>query len=290
MSELVFRDDAYARSCTAHVVAVDERGIRLDRTVFYPTGGGQPGDSGSLRLASGETIAIIDAVKGDAADEVVHVPAPGAPLPSPGTELTAEIDWERRYRLMRMHSCLHLLCAVVPGAVTGGQVSDGRGRLDFDVPGSSLDKEAIAARLNQLIAAGHPVTPRWIGDEELAARPELVRTMSVKPPAGAGRVRLMEIAGSDALSDLQPAGGFDPVSTSITPAGRRAARSSANTRRIMSSSGPAQRSSSENTNSLPPRRRAICGRSRLPGRLIRPSATVAAAFRARGGTGSAVST
>ena len=207
MTELVFRDDAYARGCAARVIATDERGIRLDRTVFYPTGGGQPGDTGSLRLASGETIAIVDAVKGDAADEVIHVPAPGTPLPSPGTELTAEIDWERRYRLMRMHSCLHLLCAVVPGAVTGGQVSDGRGRLDFDVPGSSLDKEAIAAQLNALIAAGHEVTPRWITDAELETRPELVRTMSVKPPVGAGRVRLMEVAGPDVAIDLQPCGG-----------------------------------------------------------------------------------
>ena len=203
MTELLFRDDAYARGCAARVIATDERGIRLDRTVFYPTGGGQPGDTGSLRLASGETIAIVNAVKGDAADEVIHVPAPGTPLPSPGTELTAEIDWERRYRLMRMHSCLHLLCAVVPGAVTGGQVSDGRGRLDFDVPGASLDKEAIAAELNALIAAGHEVTPRWITDAELETRPELVRTMSVKPPVGAGRVRLMEVAGID----LQPCGG-----------------------------------------------------------------------------------
>jgi misacylated tRNA(Ala) deacylase len=203
MTVLVFRDDAYARGCAARVIATDERGIRLDRTVFYPTGGGQPGDTGSLRLASGETIAIVDAVKGDAADEVIHVPAPGTPLPSPGTELTAEIDWERRYRLMRMHSCLHLLCAVVPGAVTGGQVSDGRGRLDFDVPGASLDKEAIAARLNALIAAGHEVTPRWISDAELETRPELVRTMSVKPPVGTGRVRLMEVA----AIDLQPCGG-----------------------------------------------------------------------------------
>ncbi len=168
MTVLVFRDDAYARGCAARVIATDERGIRLDRTVFYPTGGGQPGA-----------------------------------LPSPGTELTAEIDWERRYRLMRMHSCLHLLCAVVPGAVTGGQVSDGRGRLDFDVPGASLDKEAIAAELNELIAAGHEVTPRWITDAELETRPELVRTMSVKPPVGAGRVRLMEVAGID----LQPCGG-----------------------------------------------------------------------------------
>jgi misacylated tRNA(Ala) deacylase len=207
MTELVFRDDAYTRSCAARVVAADERGIRLDRTVFYPTGGGQPGDTGTLRLASGEVIAITDTIKGDTADEVIHVPAPGTPLPAPGTELTAEIDWERRYRLMRMHSCLHLLCAVVPGAVTGGQVSDGRGRLDFDVPGASLDKEAIAAQLNALIAAGHDVTPRWITDEELETRPELVRTMSVKPPVGAGRVRLMEVAGPDAVIDLQPCGG-----------------------------------------------------------------------------------
>src|SRR5213078_4050249 len=157
MTELLFRDDGYLRSCAARVTAADERGIRLDRTVFYPTGGGQPGDTGVLRLASGETIAIVDTVKGEAADEVIHVPAAGTPLPSPGTELTAELDWERRHRLMRMHSCLHLLCAVVPGAVTGGQVSDGRGRLDFDVPGSSLDRDAIAAGLNVLIAAGHPV-------------------------------------------------------------------------------------------------------------------------------------
>lgn len=207
MTELVFRDDAYARSCAARVVAADDRGIRLDRTVFYPTGGGQPGDSGHLRLASGETIAIVDTVKGDAPDEVIHVPAPGTSLPSPGIEVTAELDWDRRYRLMRMHSCLHLLCAVVPGAVTGGQVSDGRGRLDFDVPGASLDKEAIAAQLNALIAAGHEVRPRWITDEELEARPELVRTMSVKPPVGAGRVRLMEVAGLEMPIDLQPCGG-----------------------------------------------------------------------------------
>lgn len=211
MTELVFRDDAYARSCAARVVAADARGIRLDRTVFYPTGGGQPGDSGLLLLASGATIAIADTVKGpgkgETPDEVIHVPAPGMALPEPGTKVTAEIDWERRHRLMRMHTCLHLLCAVVPGAVTGGQGSDGRGRLDFDVPGASLDREEIAARLNALIAAGHAVMPRWIGDDELAARPELVRTMSVKPPTGAGRVRLIEIAGSTGAIDLQPCGG-----------------------------------------------------------------------------------
>lgn len=203
MTELLFREDAYLQRCTARVVAADDRGIRLDRTVFYPMGGGQPGDTGVLRLASGEEIAIVDTVKGEGTDEVVHVPAAGAALPSPGTELEAAIDWERRYRLMRMHTCLHLLCAVVPGAVTGGQVSDGKGRLDFDVPGASLDKEAITLRLNALIAEGHDVAPRWIGDDELAAHPELVRTMSVKPPTGMGQVRLMEVAGVD----LQPCGG-----------------------------------------------------------------------------------
>jgi misacylated tRNA(Ala) deacylase len=203
MIELLFRDDAYLRSCTAQVTAVDERGIRLDRTVFYPTGGGQPGDSGTLQLGDGTAVAIVDAVKGDTADEVIHVPAPGAVPPELGAEVTAEIDWERRHRLMRMHTCLHLLCAVVPGAVTGGSVGDGRGRLDFDVPGATLDKEAITAGLNKLIAEGHAVTPRWIYDAELAAQPELVRTMSVKPPTGAGKVRLLDIEGVD----LQPCGG-----------------------------------------------------------------------------------
>jgi misacylated tRNA(Ala) deacylase len=203
MTDLLFRDDAYLRSSPARVIAVDERGIRLDRTVFYPTGGGQPGDTGVLRLADGAALAIVDTVKGAAADEVIHVLSPGAAPPKIGAEVAAEIDWERRHRLMRMHTCLHLLCAVVPGAVTGGQVSDGRGRLDFDVPGSSLDKDAIAAGLNKLIVEGHAVAPRWIDDAELAAHPELVRTMSVKPPTGMGRVRLLEIAGVD----LQPCGG-----------------------------------------------------------------------------------
>jgi misacylated tRNA(Ala) deacylase len=209
MTTLLFRDDGYRRSTTAQVAGIDGRGIRLDRTVFYPQGGGQPGDCGVLRLASGETIPIIDTVKGDGQDEVIHIPAAGTSLPSPGVELVAEIDWQRRHRLMRMHTCLHLMCAVVPGSVTGGQVADGRGRLDFDVPGSSLDKEMIGAQLSRLIAAGHPVTPRWITDQELAAQPDLVRTMSVKPPSGSGRVRLIEIAGVD----LQACGGTHVANT-----------------------------------------------------------------------------
>jgi misacylated tRNA(Ala) deacylase len=210
MTELLLRDDGYLRSCAARVIAADERGIRLDRTVFYATGGGQPGDTGVLRLASGQEIAIADTIKGTAPDEVIHIPAPGSEVSHPGTELVAEIDWERRYRLMRMHTCLHLLCSIVPGAVTGGQVSEGRGRLDFDVPGSSLDKEMLSGRLNALIAEAHPVGPRWITDAELAGQPELVRTMSVKPPSGMGQVRLIEISGID----LQPCGGTHIRNTS----------------------------------------------------------------------------
>src|ERR1700719_1934769 len=120
MTALLFRDEAYLRSCEARITGIDARGISLDRTVFYPNGGGQPGDSGVLRLADGTTVAIMDTIKGEAADDVIHVPAPGAPLPEPDAEIIAETDWERRHRLMRMHTCLHLLCAVVPGAVTGG--------------------------------------------------------------------------------------------------------------------------------------------------------------------------
>ena len=202
MSTLLFRENAYARDCPAVVTGIDERGIQLDQTVFYPAGGGQPGDSGLLRSMSGD-VAIANTVKGDAPDTVIHVPASGARTPALGETVTAAIDWERRFRFMRFHTALHLLCSIVPGGVTGGSISEDKARLDFDVATSSLDKEAIQSRLNALIAAAHPVVPRWIADEELAARPELVRTMSVKPPGGQGRVRLLDIEGVD----LQPCGG-----------------------------------------------------------------------------------
>ena len=203
MTELVFRDNAYAKSCAAAVVSADAGGIRLDRTVFYAESGGQPGDIGVLIPANGAPIVIVDTKKGEGPDDVVHIPAEGTTLPAPGTPVTAEIDWERRHRLMRMHTCLHLLCAVVTGDVTGGQVSDGKGRLDFNLPNTQLDKEHITAELNRLIQEDHPARPRWISDEELAAKPELVRTMSVKPPMNQGRVRLLDIEGVD----LQPCGG-----------------------------------------------------------------------------------
>jgi misacylated tRNA(Ala) deacylase len=201
--ELIFRDDAYRKSCDATVTAVDEAGIRLDRTVFYPTGGGQPGDVGLLRFEGGGTLRIVEARKGADHEDVVHVPEDGAALPAPGAKVTAEIDWERRHRMMRIHSCMHVLCSIIVGDVTGGQVGDGKGRLDFNLPDTQLDKEAITAELNRIVSEDHPLTSRWITEDELAATPELVRTMSVKPPMGAGRVRLMEIEGVD----LQPCGG-----------------------------------------------------------------------------------
>lgn len=201
--ELLFRDNAYLQDCTATVTAADETGIRLDRTVFYPTGGGQPGDVGQLLLADGSSIEIVDTLKGNGPDDIRHMPATGTPLPAIGTTVTARIDWARRHRLMRMHTCLHLLCALIKGDVTGGQVSDGKGRLDFNLPDSALDKEQLTTDLNKLIAGDHIVQSRWIDDAELAEKPELVRTMSVKPPSGHGKVRLLDIVGID----LQPCGG-----------------------------------------------------------------------------------
>jgi misacylated tRNA(Ala) deacylase len=207
--ELLFREDAYEKSCSAKVVAVGPEGIRLDRTVFYPTGGGQPGDYGRIVTAEGRAIAIIDTRKGESGDDVVHVPEADAELPAVGSSVTAEIDWEHRHRLMRMHSCMHLLCAVVSGDVTGGQVGAEKSRLDFNLPDTKLDKEAITSELNRLIAEDHPVKSSWISESELAAQPELVRTMSVKPPSGSGQVRVLEIVDVD----LQPCGGTHVRST-----------------------------------------------------------------------------
>lgn len=203
MTEELFRQDAYLKSCTARVVAVDDTGIRLDRTVFYPMGGGQPGDTGALVRADGTRVEIADTRKGAEPGSIVHVPVAGQPALAVGDEVEATIDWVRRHRHMRMHTSLHVLCAVVPYGVTGGQIGDARSRLDFDIGDGSLDKDQIAEKLNALIASDKPVVARWIADDELAAQPELVRTMSVKPPSGAGRVRLLDIDGID----LQPCGG-----------------------------------------------------------------------------------
>jgi len=209
MTELVFRQDAYAVDCEARVLRVEGTGIVLDRTVFYAASGGQAGDTGVLVTADGRELRITDTRKGTSGDEVLHLVAPDSALPEAGTPVRARIDWDRRYRMMRLHTCMHLLCAVVPAPVTGGAIVPERAHLDFDTEMEKLRKDEIEPRLNALVAAAHPVEPRWIADEELAARPELVRTMSVKPPTGTGRVRLLEIAGVD----LQPCGGTHVRST-----------------------------------------------------------------------------
>lgn len=207
MTSFLFRDDAYLKRCDAIVTAIDERGFQTDATVFYPMGGGQPGDIGRFLLDSGETVEISDTRKGDGPDGIVHVPAAGSAALKVGAKGKLEIDWERRHRLMRMHTCLHLLSVLVPFPVTGGQVSDGKGRLDFDMADSIPDKETLTAKLNELITGDHAVTARWITDEELLNSPDLVKTMAVKPPMGLGKVRLIEVAGLDRPLDLQACGG-----------------------------------------------------------------------------------
>ena len=200
MTAALYATDAYLRECQATVTAVLEDGVVLDRTVFYPLSGGQPGDTGRLRRESGEVIEVIDTRYG-ANGEIVHRTAPG-PQPAPGERVLAQIDWERRHRHMRMHTSLHLLGALIPAGVTGGNIAETRSRLDFDTA-DIPDKATLTAQLNALVAADHPVRSRWITQEELAAQPELIRTMSVQPPTHVPRIRLLEIPGVD----LQPCGG-----------------------------------------------------------------------------------
>ena len=203
MTEELFREDAYARSCRALVTESDERGVILDRTVFYPEGGGQPGDTGTLSLADGSTVTVVGTYKDRDGRGILHVLADGQSAPAAGSELSATIDWERRYKHMRMHSCLHLLCSLIEGGVTGGSISETKSRLDFDLQDVSLDKAQLSEDLNRLVSENHALSARWISDQEMAQQQDLVRTMSVKPPSGQGRVRLMEVAGID----LQPCGG-----------------------------------------------------------------------------------
>lgn len=212
MTTPLFRDDAYLRTCEAEVIGVNERGgIVLDRTVFYATGGGQPGDSGALELEDGTKLEIATAVYEEDKKTIVHVPSEGQNLPGTGSRVTAHIDWARRYRLMRMHTALHLLSVALPFPVTGGQIGDSEGRLDFDMGDETIDRDALVEKLNALASGDHEVTTQWITDEELDANPGLVKTMSVKPPRGSGKVRLVRI-GSDV--DLQPCGGTHVTRTS----------------------------------------------------------------------------
>ncbi len=206
MTELLFRDDAYLRECEATVTAVEEGAVILDRTVFYPLGGGQPGDSGLLRWGDRQAT-ILDTRHGQAG-QVLHLLEQSDPLPAVGTRVQLTLDWPRRYLHMRMHTALHLLGAVLPHGVTGGNISAQRSRLDFDMA-ETVDKEAVSLALQALVTGDHSIQTRWITDQELDAQPDLVRTMSVKPPRGAGRVRLLSIEGVD----LQPCGGTHLRST-----------------------------------------------------------------------------
>ena len=198
MTQLLFRQDPYLKTCEATVVAVHDNGVELDRTIFYPLGGGQAGDTGKLGAWR-----VLDTRKGSTPDAVFHVIDISQGTPVAGQKILAEIDWERRHRLMRYHTALHLLGAVVKAPVTGGRIAEDKAHLDFDIEMEKLVKEEIEARVNQLAGLGCETKARWVTDAELDARPELVKTMSVAPPRGEGRVRLLEIPGVD----LQACGG-----------------------------------------------------------------------------------
>jgi misacylated tRNA(Ala) deacylase len=211
VTEFVFRSDSYLRELDAEVVAVTpEGGIVLDRTIFYAASGGQPTDTGTLTGPEG-AVKLLSALHpdGDKA-AIVHVPAPEQPQLSVGQRVTARIDWDRRYRLMRMHTALHLLSVVFPFPVTGGSIGEEKGRLDFDMPAVPADLPELEALLNQYVADALPVADEWITDAEMAANPGLVKTMKVQPPRGQGRVRLIRIGDVD----LQPCGGTHVRNTS----------------------------------------------------------------------------
>ena len=232
MSEELFRNDATLTECEAVVTHVDERGVQLTRTVFYPHGGGQAGDRGELVLADGRSVAIADTRKGEQPGDVVHVPANAEDLAAfaVGATVRARIDVDRRRAHMRFHTATHLLCALIPHPVDGCSITAEYARLDFHMT-DPLDKSAIEAGLDRLIAEAHPVSQRWITDAELDANPGLVRSMSVQPPRGSGRVRLLEIEGVD----LQPCGGTHVSNTSEIGAlvVKKIEKKSASTRRVV---------------------------------------------------------
>lgn len=211
MTEFLFRDDSYLATLSVTVTAVTpEGGIALDRTIFYATSGGQPGDTGRLTRSDGSSLRVTGTVHPDGdKTAILHLTDASAPLPQVGETLTATLDWDRRYRLMRMHTALHLLSVALPFPVTGGQIGEDKGRLDFDMPQVPDNIAEIEAALNAMVAADHPVSTEWITDAEMAANPGLVKTMKVKPPMGQGRVRLVRIGDVD----LQPCGGTHVRST-----------------------------------------------------------------------------
>lgn len=207
VTETLFREDAYLTDAEATVIGVNDRGgLLLDRTIFYGTSGGQPGDTGHLEGADGARIAIAATICGESKDEIILVPAAGQVLPSAGTRIIQHIDWKRRYRLMRMHTACHLLTAILPYPITGASVGEEESRIDFDLPDANVTKESITEKLMAMVDADHPVFTRWITDGELAANPALVKSKNVRPPVGTGRIRLVCI-GEDGVVDSQPCGG-----------------------------------------------------------------------------------
>ena len=232
MTEELFREDSTLRECDARVTAVDAAGIQLDRTVFYPLGGGQAGDAGMLRTASGAEVRIVDTRKGAQPGEILHVPAADADLSllQVGATVSARIDWQRRNRHMRFHTATHLLCALVPHPVDGCSITADYARLDFHMT-EPLDKEALTRGLARLVAEAHPVSHRWISEAELDANPGLVRSMSVQPPRGQGRVRVMQVEDVD----LQPCGGTHVANTAEIGAVvvTKIEKKSAKTRRVV---------------------------------------------------------
>ncbi|MEI5679774.1 MULTISPECIES: alanyl-tRNA editing protein [unclassified Mesorhizobium] len=212
-TEAVFRDDAYLAEASAAVVAINERGgIILDRTIFYATSGGQPGDIGFLTRADGSRIAVAATITGETKDEIIHVPAAGQPVPEVGEQLALSIDWPRRHLLMRMHTACHLLTVVCPFPITGASVNEEDSRVDFDLPDVGYTKEDVTARMMELVAADHPVFTRLITDADLAANPGLVKSKNVRPPTGTGKIRLVCI-GDNGSIDSQPCGGTHVKST-----------------------------------------------------------------------------
>ncbi|NGN39725.1 alanyl-tRNA editing protein [Mesorhizobium sp. CGMCC 1.15528] len=212
-TESVFRDDAYLAETSAAVVAINERGgIILDRTIFYATSGGQPGDTGFVTRPDGSRIAIAATITGETKDEIIHVPAAGQPVPEVGEQLALSIDWPRRHLLMRMHTACHLLTVVCPFPITGASVNEEDSRVDFDLPDVGYTKEDVTARLMELVAADHAVFMRLITDADLAANPGLVKSKNVRPPTGTGKIRLVCI-GDNGSIDSQPCGGTHVKST-----------------------------------------------------------------------------
>lgn len=212
VTEALFRDDSYLAEADAEVVHVNDRsGVVLDRTIFYATSGGQPGDTGRLTTADGRTIDIAATITGETKDEIIHVPAADAGL-KPGDRVRLAIDWHRRHRLMRMHAACHLVTVVCPFPITGAAVAEDDSRVDFDIPEAGFTKEDVTARLMELVRADHPISTRWISDEDLAANPTLVKSKNVRPPTGTGRIRLVLI-GENGSVDSQPCGGTHVRST-----------------------------------------------------------------------------